>query len=100
MKSKPTWILLIMTAALAVGLFHIKYKVIDIERDISTIDRQMVEEREAIHVLKGEWSQLNELNRLSRMNQKYLKYQPEETTQHVPDNMAIKYLSMRMKIRR
>jgi cell division protein FtsL len=63
------------------GLFQIKYKVLDLRKDLSEINRQLEQEKEAIHVLKAEWAYLNQPDRLKRLASKHLKLEPVTVAQ-------------------
>lgn len=69
--------------ALVIGfvLFKVKYEVVEIEEKISQILRQMKRERETIHILKAEWSHLNEPQRLQKLAEKFLDIRPMKAEQ-------------------
>lgn len=55
------------------GMFQVKYKVYNLKRDLKTIDRQLVADKDAIRVLKAEWSYLNKPERIEKLAERYLK---------------------------
>lgn len=57
-------------------LFHTSYRVQDLETRLAALDRDILEEQEAIQVLKAEWSYLNEPARLEQLATRYLILQP------------------------
>ncbi len=59
-----------------IGLFMVKYQVQTLEEKIEAINRQIVENQRATHVLKVEYAHLGEVHRIERLNQKYLHLQP------------------------
>ncbi len=69
--------------ALVLGfvLFKVKYEVVEIEEKISHTLRQMKRERATIHILKAEWSHLNEPQRLQKLAEKFLDIRPMKTEQ-------------------
>jgi cell division protein FtsL len=69
--------------ALIVGftLFKVKYEVVEIEQKLCETDRQIKREKENIHILKAEWSHLNEPQRLQVLAEKYLDIKPMKTEQ-------------------
>lgn len=69
--------------ALAVGfiLFKVKYEVIEIEQKLAQAQQQIEREKENIHILKAEWSHLNEPKRLKKLAEKYLDIVPMKTEQ-------------------
>ena len=68
------WLLAIAVAAL--GLFHIKYLVQGLEADLGSAQQNILEHREAIHVLKAEWSFLNQPKRISELAARHLDMAP------------------------
>ncbi|MBT4888854.1 MAG: hypothetical protein HON65_04820 [Rhodospirillales bacterium] len=63
---------LVVGTLLAVFVFAIKYDVQDLEAEYQTLNRDIEREQKAIHVLKAEWSYLNEPNRLRGLAKQYL----------------------------
>ncbi|HJQ60876.1 MAG TPA: hypothetical protein VJ890_28485 [Vineibacter sp.] len=59
-----------------IGLFMVKYRVQEFEERIEGINRRIVENQRATHVLKVEFAHLGELRRIERLNEKYLQLQP------------------------
>jgi cell division protein FtsL len=58
------------------GLFHLKYHVVQLEQKLTFVQRKIAQKKEAIHVLKAEWSHLNEPSRLQKLVQKHLDMTP------------------------
>lgn len=73
------------TAAIVVGtgLFLVKHQVQALEDRLTTLNRSITENREAIHVLNAEWSYLNRPERLERLGRKLLGYEPQQSAQLV-----------------
>jgi cell division protein FtsL len=69
--------------ALVVGfiLFKVKYEVVDIEVQLAETVKQIEQEKGNIHILKAEWSHLNEPQRLQKLAEKYLDIIPIKTEQ-------------------
>lgn len=65
---KPTITLgVICFVVLAFGVFKIEQNVQQMRGDLSSMSQQLVQEREAIQVLKAEWSYLNQPSRIEAM---------------------------------
>lgn len=64
-------------------LFKVKYEVVDIEQQLAQAEQQIAREKETIHILKAEWSHLNEPQRLQKLAEKYLDIVPMKTEQIV-----------------
>ncbi|MDH3594200.1 MAG: hypothetical protein OEM93_05050 [Rhodospirillales bacterium] len=75
------WLTAIMVAAL--GLFHVKYEVQRLEEELGLEHQSILERQEAIHILKAEWSYLNQPARLSDLARRHLGLAPMVGTQVV-----------------
>lgn len=73
------WSSLIVGAG--IFLFHIKYEVIQQEASLEQTKRQIIQDRQTIHLLKAEWVHLTDPARLSRLSEQYLKLTPVVPTQ-------------------
>lgn len=73
---RSTLLLLLLAAAASVSLFVIKYRVQDLDDQMRDLSREIVETQENIHVLKSEWSHLNQPARLRTLAGKYLEVGP------------------------
>ena len=70
---RPAMILITLLAtSLSLTLFMVKYQVQDLEGELVEYNRSMTEDRQAIHVLKAEWSHLNQPSRLRDLAERYL----------------------------
>jgi len=77
---RSTLLLILMAAAVSVALFVVKYRVQGLDEELTSLNRQYVDAEESIHVLKSEWSHLNEPSRLRDLAQKYLEVGPPDAT--------------------
>ena len=75
------WLIAIVVAAL--GLFHVKYEVQRLEEELGLEHQSILERQEAIHILKAEWSFLNQPARLSDLAKRHLGLAPLVATQVV-----------------
>jgi cell division protein FtsL len=70
---RPAMMLIVLLAlSLGVTLFVVKYQVQDLENQLVGVNREISDDRQAIHVLKAEWSHLNEPVRLRRLAERHL----------------------------
>jgi cell division protein FtsL len=69
--------------ALAYVIYQVKYEARGLDTEIGSLGKQIDEERDAIAVLRAEWSLLNRPERIERLAQKYLKLGPAKPTQLV-----------------
>ena len=74
---RPTTVAWLALALLIViGLFHVKFQVQALEDELVRVNRQIDGEQQAIHVLKAEWSYVNQPQRLQGLSQRFLDLQP------------------------
>ena len=79
---RPAMVLIVLLAvSLSLTLFMVKYQVQDLEEELVGLNRAITEDRQAIHVLKAEWSHLNEPSRLKKLSERYLGLGPVATDQ-------------------
>ena len=70
---RPATILIVLLAAsLSLTLFVVKYQVQNFEGELVEYNRALSDNRQAIHVLKAEWSYLNQPARLRNLAERYL----------------------------
>ena len=65
-----------LAGAVGIGLFYAKHRVQALENELTALQQQIVDDREAIHVLKAEWSYLNDPARLAALSRRYLELVP------------------------
>jgi hypothetical protein len=63
------------------GLYHLKHEVQALEDDLFRVNRQILSEQEAIHVLHAEWNYMNQPARLQALASRHLDLQPMKTSQ-------------------
>jgi hypothetical protein len=66
----------LLFAGLVFGLYNLKAQVEDQEKELARIQRAIEDEREAIQVLRAEWSYLNHPERLRRLASPRLDLHP------------------------
>src|SRR3990172_4963577 len=69
--------------ALAYVIYQVKYEARALDEDIVTLNQKLEAERDAIAVLRAEWSLLNRPERIERLAGKYLKLAPSQPRQIV-----------------
>jgi hypothetical protein len=70
-----------LAGAVGFGLFQLKHEVQALEDEMFRLNRSIVAEQQAIHVLKAEWSYINQPQRLSSLASRHLDLQPMKPTQ-------------------
>lgn len=70
-----------LAAGVAAGLFQVKYEVQALEGRLNRINRAVLADQQAIHVLKAEWSYLNQPNELGKRAQEVLSLKPMAAAQ-------------------
>ena len=78
-RSTMAWIAL--SAIAGVALFGVTYRVQALEEELARVNREILQERETLHVLRAEWSYLNEPGRLSALTRRYLELAPLQASQ-------------------
>lgn len=83
-----------LAGAVGIGLFYAKHRVQALEAELTALQQQIVDDREAIHVLKAEWSFLNDPDRLAELSRRYLDLVPMRgrqlaTLADVPEKLTL-----------
>lgn len=63
------------------GLYHLKNQVQALEDELFRVNRTILAEQETIHVLRAEWSYLNQPARLQALATRHLDLQPTKPSQ-------------------
>ena len=71
-----TIVSLLLAGVLSLALFALKYQVQDLEDELVELNRTIFADEEAIHVLKAEWSHLNDPRRLRSLARRHLGMKP------------------------
>lgn len=71
-----TVLTLSLAIAAGIALFYAKHRVQALEGELARLQHQIIADREAIHVLKAEWSFLNEPDRLAELARRHLELAP------------------------
>jgi cell division protein FtsL len=69
--------------ALAYVIYQVKYQTRSLDAEIAVLGKKIDEERDAIAVLRAEWSLLNRPERIERLAKKYLQLAPAKPSQLV-----------------
>jgi cell division protein FtsL len=69
--------------ALAYVIYQVKYQARALDAEIASLNKQIDLERDAIAVLRAEWSLLNRPERIERLAKKFLKLAPAKPLQLV-----------------
>ncbi|MGD9650122.1 MAG: hypothetical protein AB7G80_01620 [Dongiaceae bacterium] len=72
------WLLvcLVGVAVVSAGLYHVKYRVMHLEENLSTLRREVASHQEAVHVLEAELAYLKRPNYIARLSAKHLALRP------------------------
>lgn len=80
----------ILIAASAFGLFHIKHKVQSLKKDLLEVNREIMEDKEAIHVLEAEWTYLTRPDRIEKLAELHLNNVQYTTALQMKDYEGLK----------
>jgi hypothetical protein len=89
-----TVLTLSLAIAAGIGLFYAKHRVQALEEELAGLQQRILADREAIHVLKAEWSFLNDPDRLADLARRHLEMAPVAgaqlaTIDDVPEKLPI-----------
>lgn len=70
-----------LAGAVGFGLFQLKHEVQALEDEMFRLNRSIVAEQQAVHVLKAEWSYINQPQRLQALAARHLDLQPMKPAQ-------------------
>jgi hypothetical protein len=74
---RPTSLILMVLAATAGGaLFQVAFEVSELDDELALLNRDIRTDRDAIHVLRAEWSFLNQPERLEELTRRHLDLLP------------------------
>ena len=73
-RAALVWMILAIMAG--TGLFVLKYEVRAMEKQLVQIEQKNLKNLEAVHVLKAEWSHLNQPTRLEDLGRRLLALEP------------------------
>ena len=76
MIHRATLATFVLAGILSLAVFALKYEVQDLEDELRRLDQALFEERRAVHVLKAEWSHLNDPVRLTSLATRFLGLEP------------------------
>lgn len=85
----------VLAVSTGLALFVVKYQVQDLEDTLTQINREIASNRQAVHVLKAEWSHLNEPNRLRFLVARHLDLGPLENGQFMTPADLAEQLALR-----
>lgn len=70
-----------VVSLLTLALFHIKYKVVDLEDKIYGVNREIFKVEESINILEAEWAYRTSPRRISLLSEKHLPLTPIHSSQ-------------------
>jgi hypothetical protein len=83
MIGRGTLLWLALAIVAGAGLFHVSYRVQSLEEELTQVSRDILREQETIHLLRAEWSYLNEPTRLAELTRRHLALAPLSADQMV-----------------
>jgi len=85
-------ITIFLALALSIGVFRITYQVDEMERELKSLNKEILQEQETIHILKAEWSYLNDPARLEDLARRHLGLEEMQGNQLINLDMFDKQL--------
>lgn len=86
---RSTLLFVALTVVIGLGLFQLKYQVMTLEQQYRHTRHSIKESDEAIHILKAEWTHLNEPGRLQALSVRYLNIEPIKASQLISFKEAV-----------
>jgi cell division protein FtsL len=83
MMSRAILLWTFLATVSGIGLFIVADRVQMLEAELARTNREVLQEEEAIHVLRAEWSYLNEPSRLAALVARHLDMQPPSSAQRL-----------------
>ena len=80
---RPTLLFVFITTGVGLGLFQLKYQVMNLEEHHHRVRKTIRETDECLHVLRAEWAHLNDPKRLQNLCERYLAVAPIRGSQLV-----------------
>ena len=81
MMKRATLLWALMAIAAGAGLLVMKYEIRGLEARLAGLNREILRDQEAIHVLRAEWSYLNQPARLEDLARRLLRLAPSTVDQ-------------------
>ena len=75
-KNFITFIWLSLALFVGVGMYVLKYEVKKLELELASLNNEIRKDQETIHVLKAEWSHLNNPERIKNLTNRFIKLEP------------------------
>ncbi|MGB8273820.1 MAG: hypothetical protein WCF16_00955 [Alphaproteobacteria bacterium] len=83
MIRRSTLVAIVLMLAIGIGLYQLKHEVQLLEERLADVNRDILADQEAIHVLDAEWTYLNRPWRLEALAQRHLELAPLAAAQVV-----------------
>jgi len=81
----------VLALVLSVAVFRITYQVDALEKELHSLNKDILSEQETIHILKAEWSYLNDPVRLYDLAKRYLSLEEMRGEQLIDIEMLDEY---------
>ena len=81
MKRPAPLILFVLAVAAGGVVFSVAFAVSALDERLTVLNKQITQDRDSIHVLRAEWSYLNQPERLDGLSRRYLELQPLDGSQ-------------------
>lgn len=83
MRSLMLTVWLLGAAITGIGLYGIAYEVEQMEKELAALEREIIEERETIHVLEAEWTYLARPERIEELSGQLLPQMQSLTAERI-----------------
>ena len=73
---RTTIFTLLIAVMMSIALFFLKYEVTHLEEELDHLNKAIDSNHEVMHVLRAEWSHLNDIERVRSLSHRYLELGP------------------------
>jgi hypothetical protein len=78
---KSSVVLISLSLVMGIGLYHLKHRVSNTERELREIRVRILDTQESLHTLKAEWGFLTSPKRLAKLSTQHLNLKPVRAIQ-------------------
>ena len=82
-KNFITFIWLVLAVFVGIGMYVLKYEVKKLELELAALNESINKDQDNIHILKAEWSHLNNPTRIKSLTDRFIKLEPIKPEQIV-----------------
>jgi len=90
MKGLAVMVWIGIAGVASIALFHIKFQVEQLQNELNTLNKQILEEQKTVHVLQAEWGYLTRPKHIETLANRLMPHLKPPTTHQVGDIEQLK----------